>query len=279
MRATIPARDAKHDGLGARHVRRAVKRSGLHAFEAIYAPHSRLPDHEHAAPFFTYVLRGGYAERVGGVTRECERGSVIFHRGSESHANFVGSQGTASLNVEIAPSAWRELTGSPAGRRDIMGCVLGGDVEWRAFAVWREFHRDDAASALGMDEAVALLCAAVCAGRASGLFQPDRRLDRCAEYLAERLDTPPRLAEVAEIAGLHPMHLARIFRQRFGCSMGEFVRRRRVAWACEQLARGGDTIARVAVSAGFADHAHFTRTFRRITGCTPQWYSRNIRAD
>jgi AraC family transcriptional regulator len=54
--------------------------------------------------------------------------------------------------------------------------------------------------------------------------------------------------------------------------MGEYLRRRRVAWACEQLARGDETISAIAQRAGFADHAHFTRTFARITGCTPRWY-------
>jgi AraC family transcriptional regulator len=72
------------------------------------------------------------------------------------------------------------------------------------------------------------------------------------------------------------MHLARLFRQRFGYSMGEFVRRQRIAWACGQLARSDAPIAAIALTAGFADQAHFTRTFRRVTGCTPSWYRRRV---
>ena len=72
------------------------------------------------------------------------------------------------------------------------------------------------------------------------------------------------------------MHLARLFRERYGYSMGEFVRRRRIAWACGQLAGSDRTISAIALDAGFADHAHFTRTFHRITGCTPRWYRRHI---
>ena len=74
------------------------------------------------------------------------------------------------------------------------------------------------------------------------------------------------------------MHLAKLFRKRFGYSMGEFVRRQRIRWACEQLAHDDATIATIAVRAGFADHAHFTRTFRRITGCSPRWYRQRINA-
>jgi AraC family transcriptional regulator len=176
-----------------------------------------------------------------------------------------------SLNVEIAPELFAELAG-------VSGRVLSGDVEWLAASVWREFHRDDASGGLGMDEAVALLCASVRVDQKSTGPVSARRLALSAEYISQHLTPPPGpgLAEVAQVAGVHPMHLARLFRQRFGYSMGEFVRRRRIAWACGQLAGSDRTIAAIALTAGFADHAHFTRTFRRITGCTPRWYRQHV---
>src|SRR4051812_41780604 len=262
----------------ARHVRRAISRAGLHAYEAVYASGSRLPEHEHTSPFFTYVLRGNYLEQEGRQPRECVRGAVIFHRPNETHANVVGPNGTASLNVEIGIDAWRELTAGVLPARDIVGRALSGDAEWLALAAWREFHTDDSANALGLDEAVAMLCGAVKTSAVRGDFEPHARLDRCTQYLRAQPTVTPRLAEVAQVAGVHPMYLAKLFRKRFGCSMGEFLRRQRIAWACEQLARDTGTISSVAARAGFADHAHFTRTFRRIAGCSPSWYRQRVRA-
>ena len=273
-----PAHRTHEDGaLKDRRVRRAIRRAGVHAFEAVYEPHSSLPDHDHVTPFFTYVLGGEYTERAGRETRACGRGAVIFHPEHESHANQVGRDGTASLNVEVTPELWQELTADLIPNR-IVGRVLSGEIEWAAFAVWREFHRDDTASALGMDESLALLCSGIRESTRRGEFEPHQRLDRCAEYLGADLMALHRLSDVARIAGVHPMHLAKLFRRRFGCSMGEFVRRRRVAWACGQLTSECGTIANIAARAGFADHAHFTRTFRRITGCTPQWYRDHVRS-
>jgi AraC family transcriptional regulator len=126
-----------------------------------------------------------------------------------------------------------------------------------------------------MDEAVALLCSSLRADRRCAGSAPARRLALCAEYIGQHLIPPPRLDEVAEVAGVHPMHLARLFRERYGYSMGEFVRRRRIAWACEQLTSADAKLSAIALTAGFADQAHFTRTFRRITGCTPSWYKKH----
>ena len=256
-----------HETLEARQVVRTVRRAGLNAYEAVYAPRARLAEHEHTAPFFTYVLRGEFVEQVGSLDRHSARGAVIFHNHHEAHANVVGPDGTASLNVEIAEEAWSALTPGLVGR------PLSGDAEWLALTVWREFHHDDDAAALGFAEAVALLCAEV---RRFTAREPHQRLDRCVEYLRSAPVTKPTLAEVARVAGVHPIHLAKLFRKRFGYSMGEFLRRQRIAWACEQLARDTGTISTIAARAGFADHAHFTRTFRRVTGCSPKWYRQHI---
>lgn len=256
-------------------MRRALTRPGLHAYEAAYDPCSRLPEHGHAAPFFTYVLRGSYVERAGSQARQCERGAVIFHD-RESHTNQVGPAGTASFNVELHPELWRELIGWAGVASSVGGRVLRGEVEWAAIRVWREFQQPDTASTLAMEESVVLLCETTCRAHARGEFEPHQRLDRCVAYLDAHPLEPHRLAEVARIAEVHPMHLAKLFRRRFGCSLGEFVRRRRIAWACQQLARHSSTITEIAHEGGFADHAHFTRTFVRLTGCTPTWYRARV---
>ena len=261
----------------ARTIRRTIVRDGLRSYEAAYGPHARLAEHEHDLPFFTYVLRGEYMEHMGQSARHCRRGSVILHREREVHSNAVGARGTMSLNVEIPADLWGVLTSDVGRNQDLVGPVLSGDVEWAAFAVWREFHHDDDASTLGLGESVALLLAKLMKSHDRGSFEPHQRLDRCTEYLCSHRSGTPTLAEVACIANVHPMHLARLFRKRFGYSMGEWVRRQRIARACDQLSRGTDTISAIAFAAGFADHAHFTRTFRRITGSTPRWYRNHSR--
>jgi len=262
----------------ARRIRRSLSQPGLHAFEAAYDPWSRLPEHGHAAPFFTYVLHGSFVERAGQHVRQCSRGAVIFHD-QESHTNEVSGAGTVSFNVELDPELWRELTDAVRVDTSLVGRVVGGDIEWAALRAWREFQQVDEVNTLAVEEAIVLLCEATRGAYTRGLFEPHHRLDRCVAYLNAHLMETHRLADVARIAGVHPMHLAKLFRRRFGCSIGEYVRRRRVAWACAQLAHGEESITTIAQNAGFADHPHFTRTFVRVTGCTPRWYRARMTGD
>ena len=257
----------------ARNVSRNRAWSGLRAFEATYAPHAVLEEHEHRRPIFTFVLRGEFDERAAGMTRSCRRGDVIFRAPQETHSNVVGERGTASLNVELNCETWDAF----AERGRLEGRVLRGDLEWHALTVWREFHRDDHASALAMEEAIAVLCAAAIAEADRSISAAARRLEAAAEYLGDGLGPRPGLVEVASVVSVHPMHLAKLFRRRFGCSMGEYVRRRRIAWACGELVDESQTVAAIALRAGFADHAHFTRTFRRLTHCTPKEFRARLR--
>src|SRR5579862_2559955 len=197
--------------LATRHIRRVLRRPGLHAFEAAYDPWSRLPEHGHAAPFFTYVLRGSYLERAGHQLRQCTRGAVIFHT-QESHTNEVGGAGTVSFNVELDSELWRELTDATGIGTSFVGRVIGGDIEWAALRAWREFHLTDNINTLALEEAVVQLYEAAQRAHTRGLFEPHQRLDRCIAYLDAHPTEAHRLAVVARIAGVHPMHLAKLFR-------------------------------------------------------------------
>ncbi|HJP59676.1 MAG TPA: AraC family transcriptional regulator, partial [Gemmatimonadaceae bacterium] len=187
----------------------------------------------------------------------------------------VSEYGTASLNVQINPDLWDFLSSS-AEVRSVTGRVLSDDIQWAAIAVWREFHRHDAASTLALTESVALFCSSLVEIRQRCSLPIARRLDSAAELIGDFRARVPTLSEVASQVGVHPMHLAKLFQRRYRCSLGEFVRRRRVSWACNELANRDRTISSIAVEAGFADHAHFTRTFRRMTGCTPAWWRAHL---
>jgi AraC family transcriptional regulator len=74
---------------------------------------------------------------------------------------------------------------------------------------------------------------------------------------------------VASRVGVHPFHLSRVFRQHYHQTVGEYVHRLRVHFACGELKSDEARLAEVALAAGFADQSHFTRVFKQVTGMTP----------
>jgi AraC family transcriptional regulator len=90
-----------------------------------------------------------------------------------------------------------------------------------------------------------------------------------AAVMDEAADAELSVALIAALAGVHPTHLARVFRQAFGCSPGELMRWRRVERAADLLARSRLTAAEIAAAVGFVDQSHMTRAFRSLYGLTP----------
>jgi AraC family transcriptional regulator len=80
---------------------------------------------------------------------------------------------------------------------------------------------------------------------------------------------PPATADLAGAAGYHPVYVARAFREYFGMSVGAYARLIQAERARELLAHSHETLAQIAVSAGYADQSHLTRAMRRLLGVTP----------
>lgn len=98
---------------------------------------------------------------------------------------------------------------------------------------------------------------------------------RVREYLRQNFaDRDLSAARIAAAHGISERHLSTVL-ARAGISLRSWLRERRLRAAAEQLSRPAGrhlTIAALAHRWGFADHAHFTREFRKQFGMTPtQW--------
>ena len=101
-------------------------------------------------------------------------------------------------------------------------------------------------------------------------------LERVRNVLEQRFAEPYKLSEIAAEAGVHPVHLAREFRKHYGTSVGEYLRRVRIEYACRELMDSNVAVTNIAFAAGFADQSHFSRTFKRLCGTTPGRYRASV---
>jgi AraC-like DNA-binding protein len=124
--------------------------------------------------------------------------------------------------------------------------------------------RDDAAL---VDESFSLL-------RLGGPHRLDARIGGLLERIAHEPDLS--IQALAQGAGLSPERLRHLVVERTGLPLRALRLFQRTLLAIEHLLRGRDP-ARAAALAGFADQAHFSRSFARQFGRTPSSVPRTAR--
>ncbi|OLE71512.1 MAG: hypothetical protein AUI36_02525 [Cyanobacteria bacterium 13_1_40CM_2_61_4] len=97
-------------------------------------------------------------------------------------------------------------------------------------------------------------------------------VERIRDYLKANYAGNVSLADLTSITNLSPFYLLRVFRNRIGCPPHEYQTQLRIANA-RKLLREGKSVSRVALETGFFDQSHFSRSFKRIVGVPPGYYS------
>lgn len=98
-------------------------------------------------------------------------------------------------------------------------------------------------------------------------------LERARAFLDSAFDRVVVSTELERVSGLSRYNLARQFRAAYGTTPYRYSLARRLDFARCRLSREG-SLAELAVEAGFADQAHFTRMFKSAHGITPARYVR-----
>jgi AraC-like DNA-binding protein len=242
---------------------------GLALSESVFPSGFVIPRHEHTNAFFCILLEGCCTTSWERRTWTGQAGSLTLYPAGLAHANRWHDSGGRALNVEFAQPWLARLQGRTAVL-DRPAEHAGGPPLWLAKRLVQECRLQDDVSVLAV-EGLVLELVAECARSPSKLppRHPPRWLERVRDLLHDRFAGHLSLDEVAAVAGISADHVARSFRRHHGCTLGEYVRRLRVEYACRRLAGSEVPLVEVALEAGFTDQSHFTKTFKRLMGVTP----------
>ena len=97
--------------------------------------------------------------------------------------------------------------------------------------------------------------------------EPDARVAKIVAWAQAKLDHPIGLADAAKLVGLSTQRLRHLFVEQTGLPFRTYLLWLRLMKGLEEFA-GGASLTDAAHDAGFADSAHFSRTFRRMFGTT-----------
>jgi AraC family transcriptional regulator len=229
----------------------------------------KLPTHSHELPFFALLLEGHYGERYCRQETQFGPFTIMFRPAGVPHQDEIGPRGLRFFEIELRPNWQKRLAECSAALDTARDDTAGGPLLWLGMKLFREVEFSAAPDDLTVESLLAEILSL-----AAHTPRPESR--HCPPWLARvlhKLKTEHcrrlTLAELAREAGVHPVHLSRVFRRCVGEGISDYVHRLRVRAACEQMLAPEASLADLSFTTGFADQSHFTRSFRKITGMTP----------
>lgn len=229
-----------------------------------FPPRYRVQPFDPDDAYIAVVLDGSMAKTFARATHELGAASVVTIPAGGRHGTDFSLAGSrvltvrAPANLDLLDPFVLDVRHLRDGAATALGWRLAGELRARDTA-W-----DLAAEGLLLE-----LLAALARRLRPRSSRPPRWLGSVLEVLHESPRDQPALSEVAARVGVHPSHLARVFREHQGETIGSYVRRLRLEWAAAQLVSTDSCIATIAAEAGFTDQSHFTRVFKRYRGVTP----------
>jgi AraC family transcriptional regulator len=219
--------------------------------------------HRHENPTFFFLLGGEFGDF------STERGSLyprrfdlLYHPAGAWHESRCGDDGRWGLNLEPS-SQWLsqlELSGSDFGIYRLESDPFRCSELLRLLLLGFE-------SPSAEDQLFEILLAPRESAEESRSWL--RRLDELVREDAARW----RLNTLARELAVHPVYLARTFRARYGCSVTEWLNRRRLVESARALLEGRQ-VSEISHELGFADQSHFGRAFRGLFGTAPTQFQR-----
>lgn len=242
---------------------------GLKLTESRYAPGLRVPKHSHEHAYFSLVLEGTFDGLFGARAQQGKPFDAVFRPPDEPHSVHFHRTGARLFSIEVEAHRL-EHARQHSLRLDRSTELAGGQLAWLAFRIYREARVMDEASPLAIEGLFfeMLAEASRCSAKVTERHIP-RWLKQVKEIIDLNFSDTLTVAGLAKTVGVHPVHLATVFRKHYRCTIGEYIRQRRVAFASRRLSLSEETLVEIALAAGFSDQSHFSRTFKNFTGLSP----------
>ena len=246
---------------------RRAELGGVVLTEVIHHVGRKLPRHTHESAYFGLLLGGTYSECCTRRDTEYVPFTLGFHPPSLTHSDEVGTCGSRMFCIELRDSFLAQ-TRAFLTAPEFVPDLCASEVTWLALRLFRSFSYGTI-SLLQTQELCSEMLEEVTGAALRGESAHPAWLGRALELLHGDFRESLTLDRIAQQVQVHPIHLSRVFRKRYSCTMAEYLNRLRVQFVCRALESGRGDLASLATDAGFADQSHMGRVFKSSTGETP----------
>ncbi|WP_251038137.1 AraC family transcriptional regulator [Paenibacillus albidus] len=95
------------------------------------------------------------------------------------------------------------------------------------------------------------------------------RMKNAMDYIESRLEEPLNMDEIAKVAYSSPFHFQRMFLLLTGVAVAEYIRKRRLSLAAQELCLSNVKVLDLALKYGYDSPESFSKAFRKLHGVSP----------
>lgn len=229
--------------------------------------------HTHNEYSLGAVLTGTANYRYRNKQYSLQRGNTVLIQPNTPHScNSSNDKVWRYLMLYIQADYWQQLAESE--HIVIDGNPMNNQKIFLAFNNLHSVWRDNPDNAFAIESAWIDCFQQLNKSTESTVNYTSLTLKMALEWLNEHLTTDISLEQWATAVGLSHVQLSRLFRQHLHISPYQYYLNERINKA-KILLKQNSELDDIAYDLGFADQAHFQRTFKRYTAVTPRQYQKN----
>src|SRR5262245_51331304 len=200
---------------------RRIELAGVVLTEITHRAGRKLPRHTHESAYFGLLIDGSYSERCTSRNVEYTPFTTGFHPPSLTHSDEVGTFGSRMFCVELRDSFLHQ-TRPYLTAPEFVPDLCATEVTWLGLRLFRSFA-SGTLSYLQTQELCGDMLERVSGAALQNELGRPVWLKRATELLHDCFREPLTLDGIAQQVRIHPIHLSRVFRKRFGCTVAEYM--------------------------------------------------------
>jgi AraC family transcriptional regulator len=236
-----------------------------------YDPLVRIQRHYHENAYLSLLISGKYSEKNSAQQMQLQAGEVIFRPAGYEHANDFPVEGGNCLNIEIKKEVVDQFDLANHLPQE-MKVYAVGELAW-LYQVFYEFKCGQRPDFLE-EHLVNWLSQKV-------QFKTPSRLpwlSSLKSILESEYDGNHTIPSLAKRVFVHPIYLARAFKEKTGLTIGNYQSKVRMRKATALIFKTDKTISDIALTTGFSDSAHLVRSFRQFYKTSPARFRQQLKS-
>ena len=248
------------------------------------------PEHSHEFIEIVYIKSGEAREEIDGVSYNVSRGDIVFITPGTSHV-FSSDDGFGHIEIFFSPkllsdgmitpqnalslfalSSFDDMRADRSGGRISFSGEERAEVEYILDAMLRECGSSQAQSSSILTNYLNILLIKMLRRTEDAEVLPDDIWQSLKVYIDSNHGERMSLTDLAAKCFYNSSYFSRVFKQKFGVSVTEYIRERRLEHAMHLLASEDSTVEDIMVRSGFSDKSAFYHAFAKKTGLTPKEY-------